>query len=523
MCGKYKVVLLFLVTALLGAQPAQNQDKPDFVQEARAHLETRPDYAFELAKRAQEYGRLNNEPHLQAEGNLLLGRLFSDQSAFNHALVHLLNCLELLETIDAPGLQAEAYNELGKLYHFLRRDEKVLSTHRRAARLYQMLEDTAGLAETYGYIGHYYEKQENYDSASAFQQRALAILPPNRYPALSSKIFSHIGSIYEDLQDYPVAEDYFLRGLALNDSSQHPSQRMTLLNNLGDVTFQQGRYQEAEAWMHRTLALAQLKSDNYQLRSVLRDLSQVYAAQGQYDRAYALLDSSVTYFKKIYSEDGLKQVANLEAFFETEKKEREIRLLEQDHKINRLIISLVLAGMISSIAIGGLLVHRQRSQMRQKQVLFAAQEKLMKAQLENKSRSLTNYSLHLIEKNQFLQQLQQQLKTLSRPEATPPKKKLHSLSRDIDTNLSQEKGWENFRQTFEVAHPDFFRQLSRQNPRLTHADLKLAALMKMHLESKEIAGILGISTDSLRVARYRLRKKLALDKKTQLAAFLHSL
>ena len=523
MRGRYKLVWLFLTVTLLGAQPAQNPNKQSLAQEARAHLETRPDYAFELAKKAQEYGRLNSLPHLQAEGNLLLGKLFSNQSAYNQALAHLLNCLELLETLDHPSLQAEAYNELGKLYHFLRRHEKVLPTHQQAVRLYQMLEDTAGLAETYGYIGHYYEKQGNYDSAAALQQRALAILPTNDYPALAAKIFSHVGSIYEDLQDYPAAEDYFLQSLALNDSVQHPGQRIALLNNLGDVTFQQKRYLEAEGWLLRALTLAQIKLDNYQIRSALRDLGQLYAAQGQYDRAYTFLDSSVTYFKKIYSEDGLKQAANLEAFFEAEKKEREIRLLEKDRKINRLIISLILAGMISSIVIGGLLVHRQRSQMRQKQVLFAAQEKYMKAQLENKSRSLNNYSLHLIEKNQFLQQLQAQLITLSRPEATPPKRKLHSLSQDIDTNLSPEKGWENFRQTFEAAYPDFFRLLSQQNARLTHADLKLAALMKMHFESKEIAGILGISTDSLRVARYRLRKKLALDKKTQLAAFLHSL
>jgi DNA-binding CsgD family transcriptional regulator len=45
----------------------------------------------------------------------------------------------------------------------------------------------------------------------------------------------------------------------------------------------------------------------------------------------------------------------------------------------------------------------------------------------------------------------------------------------------------------------------------------------MNLESGDIATLLGISQDSLRVIRYRLRKKFNLQQGESLTAFIQSL
>ena len=58
---------------------------------------------------------------------------------------------------------------------------------------------------------------------------------------------------------------------------------------------------------------------------------------------------------------------------------------------------------------------------------------------------------------------------------------------------------------------------------VTGNDLRLIALIKVNLSSKDIATLLGISPDSLRVSRYRLRKKLNLEQGESLTAFVQSL
>ena len=59
---------------------------------------------------------------------------------------------------------------------------------------------------------------------------------------------------------------------------------------------------------------------------------------------------------------------------------------------------------------------------------------------------------------------------------------------------------------------DFFDRIKLQCPNLTSAELRLCSLIRLNLNSKDIATILAISPDSLRIARYRLRKKLGLEK-----------
>ncbi|MCB0469322.1 MAG: helix-turn-helix transcriptional regulator, partial [Flavobacteriaceae bacterium] len=58
---------------------------------------------------------------------------------------------------------------------------------------------------------------------------------------------------------------------------------------------------------------------------------------------------------------------------------------------------------------------------------------------------------------------------------------------------------------------------------LSPAELRLCMLLRLNLSSKEIASILRITPDSVRIARYRLRKKLTINTKDDLQTFILNL
>ncbi|GHN01096.1 hypothetical protein WSM22_25850 [Cytophagales bacterium WSM2-2] len=93
----------------------------------------------------------------------------------------------------------------------------------------------------------------------------------------------------------------------------------------------------------------------------------------------------------------------------------------------------------------------------------------------------------------------------------------------IEQNFVQDKDWDDFRQIFEQVHQDFFQRLQRNSQDLTPSDLRLASLIRLNIPSKDIAVVLGISPDSLRIARYRLRKKLGMTQGDSLSHFIGSL
>lgn len=67
-----------------------------------------------------------------------------------------------------------------------------------------------------------------------------------------------------------------------------------------------------------------------------------------------------------------------------------------------------------------------------------------------------------------------------------------------------------FYSNFEKIYPNFSQSLKKINPNISENELKLCALIRLNLSSKEIGQLLNITQDSVNKARYRLRKKLGL-------------
>ena len=87
-------------------------------------------------------------------------------------------------------------------------------------------------------------------------------------------------------------------------------------------------------------------------------------------------------------------------------------------------------------------------------------------------------------------------------------------------NLTDEDQWEQFQHNFDLIHENFFRKLKEKYPALTPADLRLSALLRLNYSSKEIARMLNLTPRGVEAARYRLRKKLALESEENLVEFM---
>jgi DNA-binding CsgD family transcriptional regulator len=91
---------------------------------------------------------------------------------------------------------------------------------------------------------------------------------------------------------------------------------------------------------------------------------------------------------------------------------------------------------------------------------------------------------------------------------------------EMTAGANTEEGWRMFEQQFDNVHRDFMRTLAERYPSLTPMELKVCALTKMDLSTKEIAKMLFVSVRNVQNHRYRLRKKLKLDPEANLVSFL---
>lgn len=135
-----------------------------------------------------------------------------------------------------------------------------------------------------------------------------------------------------------------------------------------------------------------------------------------------------------------------------------------------------------------------------------------------KRKELANTTMLAAKKNEVLMEIQGELN--KDKEKFSNQFRIKHIMSKINKAIKDKDEWKVFETNFNELHEDFFRDLLEKYPKLTNKDLKLCSYLRMNLTTKEIAPLMGISVRGVEVHRYRLRKKMELDKKENLGKFL---
>ena len=154
-------------------------------------------------------------------------------------------------------------------------------------------------------------------------------------------------------------------------------------------------------------------------------------------------------------------------------------------------------------------------------------ELLEKEKLESeilfKNKELAMSTMNLLQKNETLDAIRTQMEYIEKKvKDTATKKEIKNILSLLRSDDRLEDEWNNFSIHFDQAHHDFLKRLKNQYPKLTPKDQKLCAYLRMNLSTKEIAPLLKISVRGVEISRYRLRKKIELDKEINLNDFMMS-
>ena len=185
------------------------------------------------------------------------------------------------------------------------------------------------------------------------------------------------------------------------------------------------------------------------------------------------------------------------------------------------------------------LVRKNQEQMEKQQRIFdtISEEKdkkieslrIEKAEIELriKNDELINSQINVVRKNEILQDIKSAVAkiTNSIDEDNLPgaKRRLIKLMTQINTNLSHDEDLQAFQGSFNAVHHDFLNILSQRFPELSHKEKMLCVYIKMNMQTKEIAPLLGISVRGVEISRYRVRKKLGIEERGSITDFLQKL
>jgi DNA-binding CsgD family transcriptional regulator len=148
----------------------------------------------------------------------------------------------------------------------------------------------------------------------------------------------------------------------------------------------------------------------------------------------------------------------------------------------------------------------------------------LQIQILAKDKELVTNSLQVVKKNKVLNGILQKVKEIDVKDLDEPTKfQVTKLNKSIVKEVNNDKSWKDLEKHIKNVHFDFLKRLKEKYPTISPRELDLSTYLLMNMSTKEIAEIMNISIGGVELARYRLRKKLGLNKKENLIGFLMSI
>lgn len=503
-----------------------------------------------IAALAREHG----DEQLQLEAMLLRYTYYMVGAQPDHHLAErkLLALRELADEKKIPQLQARTRDKLGHYYyHIVHRHGPSFDNY---LACYQLLENipNAELPEKQELVANigaaYFNFGDNQQARKFFAEAQK--LPPVYKERFRINLQNTLGLIYRSEKRYPEAEKSFRVAYALARANNDSTWMGITAGNVGITYFMQKRFSQAipllemdvreslkaaeiDNGLHSLIILMQInlaqknwKKIEEQARivrqflprtgnpyQILKDFYPIVAQQslqaGNTFLAYRYTDSAMMVKDSLYNRRNAFLLARAENKAAIEKYRADVQRLTAQEEFQALWVKSLGVGVILLAIIAGLVISRQRLIHKEKQNKLLAEKKTVESELELAAQKLQDFTDRIREKNKLLEQFAADLKQAqSNPvdaQQVPDKESLIQLQQ---ATILTDDQWEEFRQVFDTVHSGFLQRLKIKLPGLSPAETRFVVLSKLGLSNKEMAAMLGVSPEAIRLTRHRLRKKL---------------
>ena len=163
-----------------------------------------------------------------------------------------------------------------------------------------------------------------------------------------------------------------------------------------------------------------------------------------------------------------------------------------------------------------------RNNLQQEALIYSMNRKNFEQDIKQKECEISSSTLLLANKNEVLQQISDITRKYQEMGSIPAEY-VKQVNDVIGDSLKNDDEWQRFKLHFDSVHPDFFVKLKEAGTGLTENDLRLCAYIRIGMRAKQIAEMLSVSPDSVNSNRYRLRKKLKIQKGDSLDDFIRKI
>lgn len=470
------------------------------------------------------------------KSSMRLGNINLAQSNPIEALQLYQECLSISEEQDFSSLNPHLYNNIGLVYKQIEDFEDALTNFQKAYNLFIENKDEANAVYSLynislikSILGQDKEAIDGYLDLVSYH------LKTKNWLSLA-QIYNSISEIHLNNKAYNQAQEYL--EMALNsiknkgdsfNTGPTSFHKASIYANASELYYEQNEINLAKNFAHKTINLSEKNSYKSNILRATKVLAEIYDGQTQIDSSLYYYKLFIEYNTEYQDEYDVKKLTKLKMQNEFDEilKQNEIdRVYQEAEYKNReikYIASIIVAVLVTVILVLFFVNTRNKNaKLKLKEENLLLEKNKLNQDLEHKKKELVSNLMYLMEKNEFITSISKQLIKL-KPDAKKDNKELiQQIINEIRYNSSN-KIWEEFELRFTEVHTRFYKELLKTHPDLTPNEVKICAFLRLNMSTKEISAITHQSVKSINMARFRLRKKLQIEREENLIAYLCSL
>lgn len=495
----------------------------------------------------------------------LLGDMAVVQDSLDKAAHYYEISLEYFRESNDPGNMAGVCMVLGNIALTHENLPAAMQYYLETVNYAQQAKQEVWLPSVYINIGSIYVKTGQLNMAQDYLTRSIELSSGTDKPMLTADAYLNLGTTYLVIGNNEIAKDYYNKALSIYTERNAPMQIAKTKQELAKVNFNENKYRlaleqleqaedllrqddpgyagprqtlwaenfiekgknqllggeidQANANLLQGLLLSMKTGQLNQSRNAAQYLSKLWETKGIADSTLKYFRLYKTFSDSLTNEESIRKLALQEAQFNYEQDlllEKQKR--ERESEINQRNIYLLLTAiliLILLLVVLSLFLKLSRNKTKQAEL----EQKALKAELDLRNKELTTHLVYQVKNNEFILNISKQLKIFLAKASPENKSMVNELIKQIEFDSTTDQ-WEEFEIRFQQVHTDFYKKLSKKFPDLSSNELRLCAFLKLNMNTKDIASITYQSTNSITVARWRLRQKLGISKEESLTAYL---
>ncbi len=515
--------IIFIICLCVNAQ--EPYDSNTYIDKANQLTAKNLDSAIYYLKKGIDYYSAEKDTINLINSLCHLSELYDNVLDYGKSYDGYWNALILADLSNDDISKARIYQELGWLYNSYRKEEESLNYFNRSLKLKKKLVKQKKIKEGY-LISNYFALVNCYRTNNDLKMAKVYLdscqlyvnkTNPNEksYYVESEKAYYNAvvkGGYNEAHKQLNEAKVFFLKA--------DPSYMTVIYFLIGEVYKLKGDFDESVKYYKESLKFCKMynkhlgyKLFNYEI------LSDLYYKKGNYKDAFYFKNKAQELNEKTFGRTSKnnKHLIEIKDKYRLQKereksllRETQIEKLENQKRVG-FLQNILMGVVVIFLLMYGILLFRN---LRRKHKL--EKEKTNEV-MALKNRELTASALQLIEKEEFIIKLKENISKRDIIDVDAITRMINSFQNSPGGN------WEEFEARFTSINQSFYNNIRKKYPNLGSTDLKLCALVKLGFSSKEMSSLLGITIESVHTSRYRLRKKLNLEKGVNLDSFMSSL